>query len=375
MRVVVSGGGTGGHIFPAIAVADGLKRLSPESEILYVGGTTGMESQIVPERGLMYQAVTAKKLRKVVSLETVGVVLSLWKGYREAKTYLRAFRAEAVVGTGGYVAAATVLAGARLGLPTLILASDVVAGRTNLWLSRYVKIICVTFAEAAAQFPRGKTVQTGLPLREEIVLPPKVTPQQARCELPGLSAERFTLLVIGGSQGARAVNSVVSEAAPRLLEAGVQILHQTGVKNQEDVRVAAEAKGLLAKPGYSPVAFLEEKQISLAMRAADVIVCRGGISTLSEIMVNGLPAIVVPLPSAYADHQTYNARPLEKAGAALLRPEAELTGDGLAEEILALREAPERLARMSAAMRGLGRPNAAADVAKLVRSLISGTTQ
>src|SRR6185369_4157644 len=121
-------------------------------------------------------------------------------------------------------------------------------------------------------------------------------------------------------------------------------------------------KGLMAQPGYSPVAFLDEQQVSLAMRAADVMVCRGGISTLSEVMVNGLPAIIVPLPTAYADHQTHNARPLEKAGAALLRPEAELTGEGLGKEILGLRDAPEKLAQMAAAMRSLGRPNAAEDV-------------
>jgi UDP-N-acetylglucosamine--N-acetylmuramyl-(pentapeptide) pyrophosphoryl-undecaprenol N-acetylglucosamine transferase len=317
----------------------------------------------------MYQAVTAKKLRKVVSFSTIGVALALWKGYREAKTFLKAFRAEAVVSTGGYVAAATALAGARLGLPTVVLEGNAIAGRTNRWLARYATKVCVTFEETMAEFPREKTVQTGLPLREGTVLPEEVTPQAARCELSGLAAEKFTLLVIGGSQGARAVNERVLDAAPGLVEAGVQILHQTGERNIAEVREQAAAKGLTGKPGYVPMAFLDEKQVPLAMRAANIIVCRGGISTLSEVMVNGLPAMIVPLPSAYADHQTYNARPLEKAGGALLRPEAELTGARLAAEVLELRQSPERLATMAAAMRALGRPHAADEVARLVLNL------
>ncbi|MCS6776982.1 MAG: undecaprenyldiphospho-muramoylpentapeptide beta-N-acetylglucosaminyltransferase [Chloroherpetonaceae bacterium] len=365
VRVVVSGGGTGGHIFPAIAVAESLQRIA-NAETLYIGGTSGMETQIVPREGLMYQAVTARKLRRVISLSTIGVVASLLRGYAQAKACLKAFRAQAVVGTGGYVAAATVLAGARLGLPVIILEGNAIAGRTNRLQARFARWICVAFQETLAQFPGGRAVQTGLPLRAGIVLPPEVNARQARCALPGLSPDRFTLLVLGGSQGARGINLRVLDAAPRLLQVGVQILHQTGRANEAEVRAIAQARGLEAQSGYVPLPFLEHNQISLALRAADLIVCRGGISTLSEVMVNGLPALIVPLPTAYADHQTHNARVLERAGAALLCPERDLTGESLTEMVLELRDAPHRRAQMAGAMRAMGRPHAADHVARLV---------
>ncbi len=366
MRVVVSGGGTGGHIFPAIAVAESIKRLAPNAEVLFIGGTTGMETEIVPKYGVQYQAVTAKKLRKVISPSTIGVMLSLLKGYGEAKTYLRAFKAEAVVGTGGYVAAAAVLAGASLKLPTVILAPDFRAGRTNKYLAKWVKTVCLVFEEAAQEFPKGKTVVTGLPLRTGIVAPETVTEAEAREAFAGLSPNAFTVLVIGGSQGAQALNRFVLDGAKMLLESDVQILHQTGTRNIEAVQATAQTRGL--GQGYCPVPFFDEIQMPLALRAADVIMCRCGISTLSEAMVNALPAFLVPLPTAYADHQTYNAKAVEGAGGGMLRPETQWSGEKMAAEILQLKQVPQRLASLSNGMRKLARPNAADDVARLILS-------
>lgn len=369
MRVVVSGGGTGGHIFPALAVVEALERADPSGERLYIGGSTGMETQIVPQAGVPFQAVTAKKLRKLVSFGTIGVAWSLFKGYREARAYLKKFRAEAVVGTGGYVAGAAMLAGVTLGLPTLILAPDLIPGRTNRLLGRFAKKVCLVFPESIPAFGTAKSVVTGLPLRSDIVLPPTVTKQQARCSFKGMRPDAFTVLVAGGSQGARAVNERVLAAVPALLAAGVQVLHQTGPKNFEEVTEQAKAKGLTAEQGYLPLAFFDSTQMPLALRAADIFLCRGGISTLSEAMANGLPAIVVPLPTAYADHQTANAKALEAAGAGLHRAEYGLTGAQLSAEILELKSAPERLAAMSQAGRALGRADAADTVAKLILSL------
>ncbi|HLV80208.1 MAG TPA: UDP-N-acetylglucosamine--N-acetylmuramyl-(pentapeptide) pyrophosphoryl-undecaprenol N-acetylglucosamine transferase, partial [Chthonomonadaceae bacterium] len=305
----------------------------------------------------------------VFSPATLLVALSLAKGYFEARACLRAFRADVVVGTGGYVAMAATLAGAHLGLPALILAPDSVPGRTNRLLARYAKQICVVFPETVAQFPQEKTVVTGLPVRAGIVAPPEVTPQAARCRFNPLRADAFTVLVLGGSQGAQAINRLIVEAAPALLEAGVQVLHQAGARNIEAVQQQARDKGLQDLAGYCPIAFLDEEQMPLALRAADVAVCRGGISTLSELMANALPAIVVPLPSAYADHQTANARALEKGGAALLRPENGLSASNLVADLLALRDDPARRQRMAQASRALGRPDAADDVARLVLAI------
>ncbi len=370
MRIVVSGGGSGGHIFPALAVAEGVRRLRPEAELLFIGGTSGMECQIVPERGVPFQAVTARKLRKLVSPSTLLVLFALFKGYREARQYLRAFRAQAVVGTGGYVAAGAVLAGAKLGLPTVIVSPDVVPGRTNRMLARSARRICIAFEETRAQFPGEKCVLTGLPLRAGVVAPTEVTPSIARCEFESLAAEPFTVLIIGGSQGAQAINRLVLDSLPQWLDAGMQVLHQTGTRNLDAVRAEARSRGILGREGYVqgylPVGFLDERQVPLALRSADLIVCRGGISTLSEAMVNGLPAIVIPLPTAYADHQTVNARALEKAQAAYLRPEGELTAAKLTADIQELRTDTTKRAAMQQAMRTISHPRAADLVAQEV---------
>ena len=363
MRIVVSGGGTGGHIYPALAVAESLKRLRSDAEILYIGATTGMETEIVPRHGVEFRAVTAKKLRKTVSLSTAGVLVSLLRGYGEARRVLREFRADAVVGTGGYVAAATVLAGARMGLPTLIHEGNVIAGRTNLWLARYVRRIGVTFAETVAQFPNEKTMVTGFPIRAGIVALESVSQTAARQTFAGLSPNQFTVLVTGGSQGAQAINSAVFEAARDLRAAGIQIIHHVGAKNFEDATRQAQERGLLETGGYLPIAYLDAAQMPLAWRACDAVVCRGGISTLAEALVNVRPSVIVPLPSAYADHQTYNARALESAGAAIVTPETALSAPKLTADLLNLRDNSPTYQTMADACRALARPDAADRVA------------
>ena len=369
MRIVVSGGGTGGHIYPALAVAESLKRLRPDTEILYIGATTGMETGIVPNHGVEFRAVTAKKLRKTVSLSTFSVMFSLLRGYGEARKVLREFRADAVVGTGGYVAAATVLAAARLGIPTVIHEGNAIAGRTNLWLARFVRRICVTFEASVSQFPEAKTVVTGFPTRGGIVAPESVSQAAARQTFAGLSAERFTILVTGGSQGARAINRVVIEAAQDLQTAGLQIIHHVGAKNFEDANRQAQERGLLETGHYLPVAYLDGAAMPLAWRACDVVVCRGGISTLTEALVNFRPAIIIPLPTSYADHQTCNARELETAGAALLTPEPALTAPKLTADLLNLRDNPLTYQNMTNVCRALARPDAADRVAKIALSV------
>ena len=369
MRIVVSGGGTGGHIYPALAVCEALRNHDPECELLYVGSTSGMEAQIVPAAGVPYQGVTARKLRKLVSLSTVAVAVSLIQGFREARRYLEAFKPAAVVGTGGYVAAAAALAAASMHIPVVILAPDAIPGRTNLLLGRFARRICVVFAGSVTRFPAGRAEVTGLPLRSGVVAPPDVSAAQARARFPGLETDRFTVLVIGGSQGARAVNEIVVEALPDLIGAGMQVLHQTGPANLASVEEAVRALGLSGSVPHCPVAYLDEEQVRLAYRAADVIVCRGGISTLSEVMVNGLPSVIVPLPSAYADHQTANAQALAAAGAALCYPEFDLHAEGLTLELTQLKDAPERLVAMASATRAMAQPDAAARVANIVLNL------
>lgn len=372
MRVVVTGGGTGGHIFPAIAVSEALSHIGSPADIglLYIGGSSGMEAQIVPAAGIPFKAITARKMPAALSAATARGLASLVKGYLEARSYLREFRADLVIGTGGYAAAATVLAAAHLGIPTMILENNVVAGRTNLRLGRFAKTICVSFEETIKQFPPNRCVVTGMPLRAGIVAPPELTKERARSCFAGLFPNRFTVLVIGGSQGARAINGLILGAVPALAERNIQILHQAGPTNAKDVALSAEAAGLFRNAsGYVVRPFIQSTDMPAALRSADLIVCRGGISTLSEATANGLAAVIIPLPTAYADHQTANARAMERLGTAICRPEATLTADGLADEIIALCADPVQLTQMAAASRLNGRPHAAEDVARLACDL------
>lgn len=365
LKVVVTGGGTGGHIYPALAVAEAVRRMHPDAEVRYIGGKSGMETEIVPATGLPFHAVTSRKLRKVVSPSTVGVLFALLRGYREAAGYLREFAPDAVVSTGGYVAAATALAAARQGIPTLLQSQDVVPGRTNLWLSRWATRLCIWFAESAEMYAaRGygaKVVQTGVPIRRGVVS--ETAPKAAR-QAFGLHEDRYTVLVLGGSQGAQRLNEIVLETAP-LLAGRVQWLHQTGVRNLAAVQEAAAARNLTA-PEYVPQAFFDAAQVPLAYRAADVTVCRCGVSTLAEITANGLTGLLVPLPTAYADHQTANARAMVRAGAGIHLPQAELTAEMLRQQIESLRTDPAQQHRLAEASRAFGRPDAADRVAALI---------
>ncbi len=372
MRVLVTGGGTGGHIFPAIAVCEALKHLDAPGDLLYIGGSSGMETEIVPASGLPFQAVTARKMPARPSMNTIRGLAALFKGYCEARTCIREFRANVVVGTGGYVAAATVLAAAKLGLPTVILENNLVPGRTNLRLAASAKKICVSFKETMERFPEGRCVLTGLPLRDGIVAPLGLTKNAAREQFDGLIPDRFTVLVIGGSQGARAINELIVAAAPLLRKHEIQVLHQIGPRNVDEVEQAASTAGLLRNgSGYVMRPFIESPEMPAALRCADLIVCRGGISTISEATANGLPAVIIPLPTAYADHQTANARAVEALGAAMCRPEHGLTAISLADDICALQMNPDRLAEISTASMAIGKPEAAHDVARLALGLVN----
>ncbi|MHB0913022.1 MAG: undecaprenyldiphospho-muramoylpentapeptide beta-N-acetylglucosaminyltransferase [Armatimonadota bacterium] len=345
MKIVLTGGGTGGHSYPALSVAEVLRARG--CELLYVGSATGPEAELARAAGIPFVGLPSRKLGG----GPVGIALALAalaRGFVRARAALRRFRPDLVIGTGGYAAAAVVLAQAMRGGRTLIHEQNAVPGRTNLWLARYASMICVTFPESARFFPPEKTKVTGLPIRAGLLdLPAK---SEARAAL-GLDEEKFTVLVLGGSQGARALNAVV-EALPAL--DGAQVLHQTGRANFVES----------SRPGYRVVPYFEE--MSEAYAAADLVVSRCGASTLAEITAVGLPSVLVPYPHAYADHQTKNAEAMGEA--AILIPESELSPELLAETIRKLSVSPEELSRMAEAARRLGRPDAAREIAEMVVS-------
>lgn len=357
-RIVMAGGGTGGHIYPAVSLARALEA----EQITFLGTRDGLEAEVVPRAGFAFQTVPSRKLSRKPSLESLAALAVLGWGTVRSAWMLRGMRPDVVVGTGGYVSAGVLLAAALQRIPTLIHEQNAIPGRTNRLLARFVRRIAITFPEAAPYFPAGKTVVTGLPIRPEIGRVDRTAAQQTL----GLARDRFTLLVLGGSQGARTINRATLDALASWGDLPIQVLHQIGKAS-----FAEWQPEFAGRPAwYRPVPYLDA--IEHAYAAADLVLCRAGASTLAEITAAGLPSILVPYPYAMGDHQTHNARALVAAGAALLIPNADTTGARIAEEVRVLmadRGATGRLAEMSAASRSLGRPEAAARLADEVRAL------
>lgn len=364
MRIVITGGGTGGHVYPALAVVDAMRASAPDVEIRYIGGAGGMEERIVRDAGLPFDGVTTRKLRKVASLDTILVLLALARGYVGARRALRRFRPQALLGTGGYVAAAAALAAARMGIPVAIHEQNAIPGRTNLGLAKRATRICVTFPETVSAFPATKTTCTGLPVRASVVA--QASREEARAAL-GLPADVWILLVLGGSQGARALNECLLSAFAGMPE-DVVVLHQTGTANYEQVAARAAETGV-STDRYRPIAYMDTHTIAQAYRAANAAFTRCGASTLAEATANGVPLIMTPLPTAYADHQTANARAIERTGAGILLPQAHLTAESLAQVVRELRNDPGRVSRMAAASKQAGKQDAANAIAKIVMDM------
>ena len=363
MKIILTGGGTGGHIYPALGIAEALRAENPEAELLFIGSRHGPEGRIAQRAGLRFIGLPSRSFGRKLSMSNAAALLTLAGALIRAIVVLRRERPDLVIGTGGYTSAAVVLAQSLRRKPTLIHEQNAVPGRTNLLLARFVNAVCVTYEESVDRF-RCKNVRvTGLPIRREIMTP--WDKADARVKL-GLMPDLFTVLAYGGSQGAQGVNRLMVAAVDLLRGQGVQILHQTGARNYDEVKEVAPTDADF----YRIVGYLDEPEV--AYRAADLIVCRSGASTLAEVCAVGLPAILVPYPYAYADHQMSNARVLEKRGAAVIVNEKTATGGELANHIAALQRDAERLRRMGEASIGLAQPDAALNVAKVAKTLIRG---
>ncbi|MHB2016097.1 MAG: undecaprenyldiphospho-muramoylpentapeptide beta-N-acetylglucosaminyltransferase [Candidatus Xenobia bacterium] len=356
MRVLITGGGTGGHVYPALAVGQGLKRQSEDSEVLFVGTTRGVEKDAVPRAGFNLRFVRARglsgnPLRKGLALLESGV------GFMQSRQVLKEFRPDVVVGTGGYVSAPIVAAAASAGIPVVLLEANVVAGKTVRLLSRFARRICASFEDSLAELPRDKTVVTGNPVRPEIM---ERTRREGRERL-GLPQDGFVLLVTGASQGARSINEAVVQALPHWQP--LHVLHLTGRSHFDTVRAQTEG----VSPNYHPVAYQED--MASAYAAADLIVCRAGATTLAELTCRGLPAIMVPYPFAADNHQEQNARRLEKRGACVVVADRGAR-ERLGEVVLELYRDAERRRVMAEASQALGRPRALDAILEVVEQVV-----
>jgi len=348
MRVIISGGGTGGHIFPAVAIANELRRRYPEAEILFVGANGRMEMTRVPEAGYKIVGLDISGLQRRLTPQNLLFPVKVFRSVRKAGKLIEQFRPDAVVGVGGYASAPVLLAATSRAIPSLIQEQNSYAGLVNKLLARRVSRICVAYEGMEKFFPKDKLVVTGNPIRTEIADGSRAD----ALEFFGLDPARKTLLVVGGSLGARTLNLATAAALPRLREAGVQLLWQTGkLYFPEAQRQAAD----YAADNLQALEFI--KRMDLAYAAADVVVSRAGALSVSELCLTGKASILVPSPNVAEDHQTKNALALVSKGAAVLITD-EHAPARLYDETLRLLADPERQAQLSARVHELARPNA-----------------
>ena len=312
MRIIVSGGGTGGHIYPAITIIRALKARVPEAEFLYVGTRRGLEADIVPKEGLPFATIDLQGFERHITLDNLRRAGKALVGVGKAARLVRKFRPDAAIGTGGYVCGPILLAASLAGVPTLIQEQNVVPGITNKILSKFVTKIAVGTPEAMKHFPADKVVYTGNPIRSEVMTATRAEGAKAF----GFDPEKKTVLVSGGSRGARAINrAMVPVIAEAVKHTEVQFLLVTGKKEYEDIlgRIRETGTDLDAVSHVKVVPYLYNMPQAQAM--ADLAVFRAGATGLAELTARGIPSVLIPYPYAAENHQEHNARALEEDAA------------------------------------------------------------
>ena len=365
MNIMISGGGTGGHIYPAFTIYKTLETMV-DANFLYVGTERGLESRIVPKEGIPFTTLPVQGLQRKLSLDTLvtaGKTLSsLWK----ANQLISDFKPDIVIGTGGYVCGPLLLAAALRGIPTLIQEQNVVPGITNKILSRFVDVVAVGYEEAAPHFPRAKKViYTGNPVRPSVVTANR---EEARAYF-GLQEDQTAILVAGGSRGARSINTAMQAVHEHYKgREDIKIIHATGT---DEYRRVCEGLGIPEEDVYSPTSHIVPylDNMDMAMAASDMAIFRSGAIGLAELAVRGIPSILIPYPYAAADHQTFNAKAFVDAGASTMIVDKELNGTRLLQAVDAMLADQRCRKRMAEATLQLGKPEAAIEIAKLALSI------
>ncbi len=351
MRVIIAGGGTGGHVIPALAIAHQLQKQFA-AEILFIGTARGIETRLVPQAGFPLELIRVGALKNVSMATRAKTMFDLPRALWTAGRIVSDFNPDVVIGVGGYASGPAMFAAIRRRISTLAFEPNVVPGFANRLVARFVSAAAVHFEETCEYFPHCKV--TGVPVREAFFqIPPKALESQP------------TLLVFGGSQGARAINQAMIESLPGLQAKipALRIVHQTGQRDYDNVLAAYQQSGIASEVHK----FIDDMPATFAR--ADLLVCRSGASTVGEITAAGKPAIFVPFPRAADDHQNVNARALEREGAAVVVEESNLGAAYLVETIMSLFGDPARLRAMSVAARSLAHPKAVEEIAEMVKRL------
>ena len=370
-RIIISGGGTGGHIFPAISIANALKAKCPNAEILFVGAEGRMEMTRVPEAGYEIEGLPVRGLiRPLWSPRNIGVMIDFFRSRSMVKKIIKDFKPHIAIGVGGYASAPTLNAAAAMGVPCLIQEQNSYAGVTNKSLAQKAQKICVAYDGMERFFPADKIIKTGNPVRQSL-LTNNMTKREARISM-GLDPDTPTILVIGGSLGARTINNAIADGISRFDERHIQVIWQTGKYYAEDCeKIATEhykAAGDGAHKYVCPRPFISD--MATAYKATDIVISRAGASSISELCLLGKAAVLVPSPNVAEDHQTKNARALSDRGAAVLVADNE-AAKVLVEQAIALVSDTAQIQRLETEIKKLAIYNSADIIADESLKLIN----
>jgi UDP-N-acetylglucosamine--N-acetylmuramyl-(pentapeptide) pyrophosphoryl-undecaprenol N-acetylglucosamine transferase len=365
--MIVSGGGTGGHIFPALAIANEFRERYPQAEILFVGAKGRMEMTRVPEAGYKIIGLWISGLQRRLTLSNLLFPVKVVASYFKAKSILKAFRPDVVVGTGGFASGPVLMAATRRGIPSLIQEQNSFAGLANKQVAGKVNRVCVAYEGMEKYFPREKIVLTGNPVRKDLLHIESKRAEGLRHF--GFDDDNKTLLILGGSLGARTINESVLAGIEKLIDARVQVIWQTG-KNYY-----LACKDRVSSYNTSRMRIHDFiREMDLAYAAADVVVSRSGALAVSELCIAQKPCILVPSPNVAEDHQRKNAEALTSRGAAVMVPDNEAV-DRLVDEALRLMFDKQRAEELSRNIAKFARPNATRDIVDEIEKLVKGTTQ
>ncbi|SHI62373.1 undecaprenyldiphospho-muramoylpentapeptide beta-N-acetylglucosaminyltransferase [Lutispora thermophila] len=367
MRAILTGGGTGGHIYPAISIARGILEKYKDAEILFVGTEKGMENSIVPKEGFPLRTIKVRGFLRKLTFQNVVAIKENMVSFLECRKIIKEFKPDIVIGTGGYVSGTMVMTAALMGIPTMIHEQNAFPGVTNRILSRYVDKIALTFPEASRYFRyKDKIMVTGNPLRGEIT---KITKLEGMRAL-GFDENKPLLLIVGGSRGAKKINEssmLVAEECEKKRE--FQLLHMTGESQYKDVIEQYEKKNIPHDTSYLKVIpYIHNAPYAYA--AADLLISRCGAGLISEITALGKPSILIPYPYATDNHQEYNARALEKSNAAIVILESELNEKVLLDKVKYLLANKEKMREMTNNSKKMGKPEATSAIVKIIEGLL-----
>lgn len=337
-KIIISGGGTGGHIFPAISIANALKEQENDMEILFVGACDRMEMQLVPKAGYKIEGLPVMGLQRRLSLQNISFILKLIRSLRKAKKIIKSFQPDAVVGVGGYASGPVIRIATRYKIPSLIQEQNSYAGITNRLLAKRVDKICVAYDNMDKYFPKGKIEFTGNPVRQDILAP--IDKKKALAKF-GLVSDKKVVLILGGSLGARTINTSVINGLSKIAASEIQILWQTGKYYYEEAYEKVENMSVNQVKVNDFI-----NNMDMAYAVADLVISRAGASTISELCLVGKPCVLVPSPNVAEDHQTKNALALVNKNAAVLVPDLDCENE-LIDRVLLLINDNETLSQLS----------------------------